>query len=258
VCLSCGCLQPSQDHGNPVNLTVAGLAAVAAAGGTTVEQAAWNIPRTLTLATSPAWPPVHGPLVTHPTLVWDVDGTLAFTAEALCAALNARYGTSYDPASERFFPGKFISAGLPADQGAWLAGELTGWTVYSSCAPDWRAIDVMTDAAAAGYPSVIVTERHPALAAHTQEWFTSWGVKAPPVTAVGSGNKPGYLAGRYGPENPAILLDDNPVTVRTVARAGIDVWLPARPYTPTATWDHTRVVTSWPLARYWLGLGPPP
>jgi hypothetical protein len=258
MCLNCGCWRPGDSHGDPANLTLAGLAAAAAAGGTTVQQAAWNIPATLSAASTPAWPPVLEPLTTHPTLVWDVDGTLSFTAEVLCAALNARYGTVYDVMTQQFFPGRLVPTALPADQAAWLAGELTGFTLYQSCAPDWRAVDTMTAASDAGYPTVIVTERHPALAVHTQQWLAGWDVKTPPVTAVGPGNKPAYLATRYGPGNPAVLVDDNPLTMLTVARPGIDVWLPARPYTPRVVRDHCRVIGSWPLARFWLGLGPQP
>jgi hypothetical protein len=185
-----------------------------------------------------------------------VDGILAFTAEAMCAALNGRYGTRYDLFTQRFFQGTFLPTVLPADQAAWLAGELSGFAILGSCAPDWRAADTLAAAQDAGYPCRIVTERHPALAADTQSWLSAWGIDAPPVTAVGPGNKPGWLAQRYGPDRPAILIDDNPVTRLTVARPGIDVWLPARPYVPQVTRDHVRVFPAWQTVRYWLGLAP--
>jgi hypothetical protein len=258
MCLSCGCWLPVQTHGDPASLVLPDLLAAADAAGISAGQAAWNIPRTLTLSTSPAWPPVLGALTVQPTLIWDMDGILAFTAEAMCAALNARYGTSYDPQTQRFFQGTIIPGSLPADQMTWLMGELTGFSVFSSCAPDWRAADTMRDAATAGYSCTIVTERHPLLAADTGRWLTGWGIKPPRVFAVGPGNKPAWLGERFGPGNPAVLVDDNPVTRMTVARPGIDVWLPARPYVPRVSRDHVRVFDSWQVARYWLGLSPEP
>jgi hypothetical protein len=257
--LNCGCLLPREYHGKRDNLTLTDLQDAAAAGGTTIEAAAWNIPRTLQVATSPAWPPTLAAVAGRPTLVWDVDGILAFTAEAVCAGLNSRFGTAYDAVSQRFFPGMLVATALPADQAAWLTQELSGFSLLGTAAPDWHAIDTMTDAANAGFPSVIVTERHPALAQETQQWLQGWGVVWPPrVIAVGLGNKPAYLATRYGPGRPAILIDDNPVTRRTVARPGIDVWLPERPYVDDVARDHTRVYKSHDVLRYWLGLKPGP
>jgi hypothetical protein len=192
-------------------------------------------------------------------LIWDVDGILSFTAEALCSALNARFGTHYDPVAQRFFAGRVLSTMLPADQAAWLLGEIgTGFDLLGSCAPDWHAADTMMAAMEAGYSSQIVTERHPLLAGETQAWLSGWGIKAPPVVAVGLGNKPKYLTTRYGPGKPALLIDDNPMTRTTIAREGLDVWLPSRPYVPDVVQDHVRVFPAWETARYWLGLSQAP
>jgi hypothetical protein len=44
MCLSCGCGEPHQDHGEPDNITYEDLQrAAVAAGGLSVEQAASNI-----------------------------------------------------------------------------------------------------------------------------------------------------------------------------------------------------------------------
>jgi hypothetical protein len=43
MCLTCGCGQPHEDHGNPDNLTYEDLKKAAEAGDVSVEDAAKNI-----------------------------------------------------------------------------------------------------------------------------------------------------------------------------------------------------------------------
>ena len=43
MCLSCGCGEPNEDHGNPANITYDDLKEAADSEGLTVEQAADNI-----------------------------------------------------------------------------------------------------------------------------------------------------------------------------------------------------------------------
>jgi hypothetical protein len=231
------------------------LRRAAAAAGVSVAEAGWNIPRTLTVATTPAWPPPMAGLTSRPVLVWDVDGVLAFTAEALTAALNARFGTAYSPQSQGFFTGRISRAALPPEQAEWLVRQFG--SIVPSMAPDWHAADTMTTAAAAGYPTVIVTERSPELAGPTRQWLSDWGIAPPPLSAVGPGQKPAWMAARFGPASPAVLIDDNALVRRTIARPGVETWLPARPYnSPAPERVHTRLFTSWPAVRYWLGLAP--
>jgi hypothetical protein len=245
------------DHGHPDNFLLSELQAAAKAGGTPTTVAAWNIPRTLMVAAEPGWPPQPFHTATRPTLVWDVDGVLAFTAEAAVMALNARYGTTYDVMTQRFFPGTLIGTALPAEQAAWLAAQLTDPVVLRQIAPDWHAIDTMTGAAAAGYTTTIVTERPPGTGNATRQWLAAWGCPdVPPVVAVGRGAKPAYMAARFGPAAPAVLIDDNPAARVSIARNGIQVWSPQRPYTPKTRREHTRTFGAWPEARYWLGIAP--
>lgn len=240
------------------------LRQVAHAGGTSLAEAAWNIPRTLTVASVPGWPPEPFHTATRPALIWDVDNVLAFTGEAICGALNARFGSDYDVMTQTFYQGTLLPGQLPGGQASWLMAELATFRIFATCAPDWRALDTMRDAQAAGYPCVVVTERAPDLAARTAAWLTGWGMADhPPVYAVGTGSKPAWIRARFGtsgPEEPApaVLIDDNPVTRLTVARDGVDVWLPARPYNDGPERPHTRSFTDWQQARYWLGLSPSP
>jgi hypothetical protein len=191
--------------------------------------------------------------------VWDVDGILSFTSEALVVALNARFGSTYSVMTQDFFPGTLRIDRLPDVHGSWIAGEMLTPGFAMSYAPDFRAIDCLRDASEAGFDCVIATERAPALAAATEAWLHDWG--APPVTvhALGHGNKPAFMAENYGEGRPAILIDDNPVTWMTIARPGVQVWSPERPYTLSARpRDHVRLYASYPVTRYWLGLGPQP
>jgi hypothetical protein len=216
-------------------------------------EAAWNIPRTLATNTDGDALGIQ-PVV----LVWDVDGILAFTAEALTGALNSMFGATYSAMSQTFFPGTLITSRLPAEQAAWVSGLLREPAFLLTFAPDFHAIDVLRDAWGAGYPCQVVTERDPAVQGTTGEWLASWGVPPVDVHAVGHGNKPAYLADRFGPDAAAVLLDDNPAVQLSVAREGIDVWTPERPYTPIMAREHVREFASWQQARYWLGLGPQP
>ena len=256
--MDCGCLRPLDRHGNPDHIALPRLQRAAAASGLPAAEAAWNIPRTLAAAVHGGCPPGEDALTGHPALIWDCDGILSFTAEALCGALNARFGTSYAPLSQTFFPGTFITARLPQQQAGWVSGLLSEPAFLASFAPDFHALDTLRDAYDAGFPCQVVTERDPSVQAATADWLADWGGPAIEVHAVGHGNKPAYLAGCFGSDNAAVLLDDNPAVQITVARPGISVWTPERPYTPTLARDHVREFATWDSARYWLALGPQP
>lgn len=255
MCLTCGCGIVDQSHGEKDNLRLPRLQRAAGAAGLPLMEAAWNIPRTLLAAQLPSWPPQEPPLAEHPALVFDVDGILAFTAEALCTALNARFDTAYSPLGQTFFPGTFVASKLPAVQAGWLAEHMNKPGFVSACAPDFHAMDVLRDAWHAGYTVCVVTERPPDLEEATAQWLEDWGAPAVPVHAVGHGNKPAYLADRYGPGKPAVLIDDNPLAQITVARDGIEVWTPDRYYIPKIPRAHVRRFEGWPDVRWWLKLG---
>lgn len=258
MCLTCGCMIPGESHGDPANLRLPRLQRAAAAAGLPLAEAAWNIPRTLAAASHCDWPATAPILASNPALIFDCDGILAFTAEALCGALNARFGTTYSPLSQVFFPGTFIAVRLPEEQSAWIAGLLRDPAFLMTFAPDFHALDTLRDAHEAGYQVQVVTERAPEAQEITAEWLEDWGGPSVPVTAVGHGNKPAFLGARYGPQSPAVVCDDNPALQLSLARPGIEIWTPKRPYTPTMARDHVREFATWQVARHWLGLGPQP
>lgn len=256
--MQCGCFSPRDGHSSKANITLKDLTRAAAISGIPVMEAASNIPATVLAATEPGWPPEDAPLTVKPTLVWDCDGILSFTAEGLCAALNAKFGTRYGPQSQGFFPGTLLVHRLPPEQGAWAQAMLSNPVFLAALAPDFHALDTLIDAYNAGWACEVTTERAPECENATREWLDGWGVPPVSVHAVGHGNKPGWMASRYGPPMPAVLIDDSPLAQTAIARPGISVWSPQRPYTPPVHRAQVRDFPSWRHARYWLGLGPRP
>jgi len=259
ICLTCSCSIPSQSHGEPDALVLADLQRAASVAGLPLMESAWSVPRTAALAVQGGgWPPADDPLTHRPALVFDCDGILAFTAEGMCQALNARFGTAYSPLSQGFFPGSLRADRLPDAQGAWIAGEMRQPAFVASLAPDFRALDTLRDAYDAGFECLVATERDPSLQEVTERWLHDWGGPPVEVNAVGHGSKPAFMAARYGEHRRAVLIDDDPVKALTVPGPGVQVWMPQRPYTEGRVRPGSRLYASYPVLRYWLGLGAQP
>lgn len=255
MCLSCGCMEPAENHGDKRALTMGRLRKAATAAGLPLGETAWNIGRTLLAVQDPE---EDVPLADRAALIFDCDGILAFTAESLCTALNARFATSYNPATQGFFPGTLLLHKLPPDQGGWLAEQMRQPAFVAAYAPDFHALDLLRDAWDAGYSVQVVTERPPELQDVTQDWVRGWGGPPCPVHAVGHGQKALWLPARYSQDRPAVLIDDDPAKQVTVAQPGIDVWAPRRPAVPQVQRPFVRLFPDWMTARYWLRLGPQP
>jgi uncharacterized HAD superfamily protein len=233
MCLSCGCQSPSDGHQDPRNVTLATITAAADAMGLTVLQAAHNVAATF---------PVPGPL---PALYCDIDGVLAFEPEGSIIAVNAMFATSYLAAEVDWFP---FSGKLSAVRAKWLAEN---WPqIAANLAPDTIAADVMRRAVAHGYPLTVCTERGPSLAAVTSAWLNTWEIPADKLAVVEPGGKATLLAG-HSEDNPAILIDNSPLNV-SIARPGVSVWQPARPYNSGG--DGVIRFTDWNEAAALLGL----
>lgn len=213
TCLTCGCNSPLDRHGDNANIDLGRLQKAADAAGITVLRAAANIRDTL---------PVPGPL---PRLHVDIDGTLAFQPEASIVAVNARFGTSHIIPEATSYP---WVATLPADQRKWQRAQQA--ILGANLPPDTLAIDVLRRAVLHGYPVTVCTERDPSLAAITRAWTAYWQVPCDQVAVTGPGGKEELLAA-CGPDDPAILVDDSPAN-ELLARDGVQVWVPRRPWTP--------------------------
>jgi hypothetical protein len=191
--------------------------------------------------------------LSRPLVVCDIDNTLAFHAEAICCALNARFGTNRTPATLTAYPfGSF----LPPDEAAWLARFCARDAWAANMAPDLRAIEALNAIHAAGHPVTVASDRNPLIADATRDWLDAWGVQRDGSVLEGPGSKRTALAS-CGPGSPAVLVDDDPRQWLLAARAGVEVWSPRRPWTP-AGWEsyrNVRVFTGWSEPLGWLGIG---
>jgi hypothetical protein len=131
---------------------------------------------------------------------------------------------------------------LPQDQAEWLYGLLGSGLFYGNVAPDLDAIHALEQIGTSGYRVTVATERPTAVAEPTIQWLDTWQVAREGTDVVGTGGKRQLLA-QYGPDRPAVLIDDDPAKALTIARAGVQVWSPRRPWTP-ANWDR--------YSNYWV------
>jgi uncharacterized HAD superfamily protein len=161
-----------------------------------------------------------------PALFVDIDGVLAFQPEGLILAVNARFAATYLISDVTTYP--FYDL-LPARQQQWAQASRA--VIAANLAPDTRAVRVVQKAAKAGLAVTICTERPPELAGLTRAWLAYWQVPgAASAQVVGPGGKEALLAS-YGQGNPALLVDDAPKN-EALARPGVQVWVPPRPWTP--------------------------
>ncbi len=161
-----------------------------------------------------------------PALFCDVDGVLAFQPEGSILAVNARFGTAHLVSEATSYP---WVATLPREQQQWVRANRA--VIAANLAPDTRAIRVLQKATKAGIPLTVCTERTPDLAGVTRAWLEYFGIPgAQDAQVVGPGGKEALLA-PYGEDSPALLVDDAPKN-EALARPGVEVWVPPRPWTP--------------------------
>lgn len=167
-------------------------------------------------------------LFEKPTLFCDIDNTLANLSDAMAVAVNSAFGTAYVAWEITTYKWSDV---LPKQQGAWLNDQLNKPTLLRNLSPILPAIRCIQKAHAAGYTVRVVTDRDASLEGVTKEWldhynvpYDSLGMKIPGKTKVN------YLDG-YGPDNRAILLEDNPMYGYLLAgKPGITVMQPEWPY----------------------------
>lgn len=243
MCCSCGNGVATDDHGDARNITLRDLAQAAAASGITLGQAKDNIAQTSII--SSASPLRPSPLelfkqtMGQPLIVCDIDGVLAFLAESIFGALNAMFGTMYDAHT---FKAYWVEGSLPRAQSDWLKAWLDNPFAYVNLAPDLPAIQSINRLMDAGYDVVIATDRPVSAEGITARWLDRWSVKFNDLK-VGPGGKDA-LAQAHGPENPMILFDDSPERLH-LARPGVQVWQPKRPWTVRTDSDYVTVFDDW-------------
>lgn len=180
---------------------------------------------------------------TRPAVVCDIDNVLTCQAEALCTAVNSRFGTSYLVTGATTYP---VANQFTAEQRQWVATVTARDPWILNLAPDQQAIAALQTIRRAGHRITIATNRPATTAAATTRWLDAHQVPRDNQAIEGPGSKRTALAAN-GPASPALCLDDDPSKWLTLARPGVEVWCPRRPWTP-ATWrqyPNVRVFTDW-------------
>lgn len=188
----------------------------------------------------------------RPLVVSDIDGVVAFFAEAVATAVNARFGTAL--LAHQFTTWR-IEDMLPREQADWVSALCKQPRFYANLAPDLAAAGALAAMRTAGLHVAVSSDRDVSVREATTAWLDRWGVERDELHMDGPGSKDTLLAG-YGPDRPAVLIDDSPVKWLTLARPGVQVWTPARPWTP-GNWAQYRnvwVFDSWAQVLDRLGI----
>lgn len=188
----------------------------------------------------------------RPLVVCDIDNVLAYQAEAACTAVNSRFGTSYLTSMMATYP---VANLFEAEQRQWFNAQAARGPWILNLAPDREAVGMLGRIRGGGNRVVISSDRPPAAANATVKWLDAYAVPRDGQVLDGPGSKRAALA-VSGPTSPAVLIDDAPDKWLTIARAGVEVWCPRRPWTP-ATWrqyPNVRVFTDWAEVLGRLGL----
>lgn len=258
MCMTCGCLKPNQCHHpteNPkgdecYDILLSDLEAAAAAAGLSTGEAANNIPRTLRQATGQSAAESFGAMLERPTLFVDLDNVLCDLTSAVAVALNAAFNTQYVGSDFQVYSWDSV---VPSHMIPWLHDLTRSPTLYRNLSPIGGAVSTVRKAKAAGYTVKLVTDRVPDVQEATMTWLSQHDV---PYDTLGmrlyGGSKLTYLAD-YGPDNPAVLIDDNPTYLFLAPKlSGIQAWTPRYPYTPSS--PDIRVFDDWHEVKRWLGI----
>lgn len=229
MCLDCGCHQPLNQHGDARHITYPDLQDAAVASGITPQQAAENIAATThEIHLTPAPAEAFSARAARPVLISDIDGVLAFLTETITTALNAHFGTNVVVSQMHNY---WIEQDLPSAQRAWLEHQFQRGVFYENCAPDYAAIAALGAMHLDGYHVIVSSDRPAHTRPETDRWLAEWRVPHDEVVINGPGSKKALVAA-HGPEHPAVLFDDDPSKATTIARPGVEVWSPQRPWTP--------------------------
>ncbi len=252
VCLSCGCGHPLDDHQDSRNITLSVLTGAADAVGIGLGEAAANIAEGVDQLPVASDEALVAEALSRPELLVDIDGVLGFLTETTVTALNAHFQLDLVVSEMRDY---WLEAVLPEDQSEWLVAQYQRGVTYANVAPDYSAIAALGAASRAGYWIIVSSDRPPATAgAVTAAWLEKWRVPHDRIELRGKGGKLA-IAESYGLERPLILIDDDPRKMETVARPGVEVWAPQRPWTPEPPLPpHCWVFERWADALSRLGV----
>jgi uncharacterized HAD superfamily protein len=159
-----------------------------------------------------------------PTVLCDVDNTLAWTQNQLLAMLNAVFGTNLKLSEITVY---HFEANLPLEQSTWLKQQYLRSITFANVAPDFHAIDAINTIHDRGYQVVIGTSRDSKLQGVTKQWLDEWGVKYDDLR-VGTTAKQDYAR----TNSNLVAIDDDPSAALDLANLGAEVLVPDRTYTP--------------------------
>ncbi len=250
MCLTCGCHEALNDHGDPTNLTLPDLQAAADASRVPLDRAARNLVETVEVTLSSDARQAFSEAANRPLILSDIDNTLGRYVEQATAAVNVIANKHYTIAQHTTYHGPFTS-----DERAWLKAQRhNNPSFFATLAPDTAAIRALGIIHAHGFPVAISSDRPADAAQVSSRWLDDQGVKRDRELFIGRGGKLQILAS-HGPHLPAILLDDNPAYWQDAARPGVQVWSPRKPWTPISSmYPYVRVFDSWDEPLSWLGL----
>ena len=177
----------------------------------------------------------------RPTIMCDVDNTLAWSMNQSLGMLNAMFHTNISLQDVTVY---HFEANLPFEQSTWLKKQYARSTTYVNVAPDFHAIDAINTLHDRGYNVVIATSRDSQMKSVTENWLNEWGVKHNDLF-VGPTVKSEYVTANKN----VVAIDDDPSTALELAALGAKVFIPERTYTPL--WCKSSKMTTVQVFSVW-------
>lgn len=164
----------------------------------------------------------------RPDIVCDIDGVLAFFMEVAITAVNAHFGAAWRVVDVKSY---WVEDWLPKEQGEWLVQQFADPNFYLNIPPDYAAIAALQQLEEDGYHIIIASDRPPEAKGITEDWLKLYRIPAAEVVLEGRGTKRG-IAAKHGPDNPMVLIDDDPRKAIQIPGPGVQLFIPRRFWTP--------------------------
>jgi uncharacterized HAD superfamily protein len=206
------------------------------AAGISVAEAAQNIVETVgSVADNGA---IFLAALNRPTIICDIDGVLCDYASGACAAVNARFGTSYLPSMFTTYTGPFTQT-----ERDWLYEErFADGAFWAALSPDTEAIAALRRLAV-DHPTILSSERPSVVKDATTAWLELYGVPNDAIYLVGPGGKR-QIVDQYE-DRTLILIDDNPARWLDCARPNVTILTPSRPWVPAPVGYAVTIFQNW-------------
>ena len=177
---------------------------------------------------------------------------LGFFTEAIATAINAHFGLDLVVSDMDHY---WIEDTLKPSQSDWLVSQFDRSVFYENVAPDYSAIAALNAIHQGGYEVIVSSDRPVNTKAATTRWLKKWRIEYDEVILRGPGGKKS-ICDEHGPGDPIVLIDDDPRKMETIPAPGVELWSPARPWTPGnwADYENVWVFGSWTEVLDRLGL----